>query len=169
MVPPIPPPEPIASQGQRVTGAWRRLRPWRSTLCGVALFLALTVAACGPVDTNLPTHRDLDNYPGALLEGILRQSGDCLYASTPDGTGRWLLVWPRGFSLKDGTVLDGAGRAVAAIDQAVVLGGGEYHESQYDFLQEVMDGEVPESCRGGEYWLVATVATAPLPAATAAP
>ena len=52
--------------------------------------------------------------------------------------------------------MDG-GSQVARIGDAVKLGGGEYHEAQYDFLRTLMSADVPAACRSAEYWLVGEV------------
>lgn len=104
----------------------------------------------------LPTHNDLDGYPAALLRATLMRDGACLYAQSEEPRGRWLPIWPSGFSLT-GDVVMGRGGAAAKVGDAVKLGGGEYHESQYDFLRTLMPADVPVGCRGGEYWLVGEV------------
>lgn len=84
------------------------------------------------------------------------RDGACLYAQSLDPRSRWLPIWPPGFSLTGDVVMNG-GAEVAKVGDPVKLGGGEYHESQYDFLRTLMPADVPTACRGGEYWLVGEV------------
>lgn len=52
--------------------------------------------------------------------------------------------------------MDG-GAEVARVGDTVKLGGGEYHESQYDLLRTLMPADVPAACRSPEYWLVSEI------------
>jgi hypothetical protein len=119
----------------------------------------LVLASCGvipPDNVGLPTRNDLDGYPAALLEATLVRDGACLVAQGPDPRDRWLPIWPPGFSLAGDVVLDG-GAEVARVGDVVKLGGGEYHEPEYDVLRTLMPADVPDACRGGAYWLVGEV------------
>lgn len=129
--------------------------PLFAALIAVASFVVACDAAL-PGNDGLPTHNDLNGYPAALLQATLVRDGSCLYAQSEDPEGRWLPIWPSGFSLTGGVVMSRGG-AVAKVGDAVKLGGGEYHESQYDFLRTLMPADVPAACRGGEYWLVGEV------------
>jgi hypothetical protein len=130
-------------------------------IVAVALIASLTVAACvSPVDpaagSRLPTHRDLESYPAALLEATLARDGKCLFAVGPDGTERWLPIWPAGFSLVDDVVMKGTER-IAAIGDGVRLGGGEYPASDYAFVRTLMTANVAKPCRDGRFWLVSEI------------
>ena len=46
---------------------------------------------------------------------------------------------------------------VAKVGDRVNLGGGEYHESDYDFLRTLMSADLPAGCRDSTYWLVSNV------------
>ncbi len=116
---------------------------------GFAL-LVVCAAACGARNP-LPTHRDLNAYPTAILDATLVMDGSCLWASNPSG--RWLAIWPSGYTL-DGVAVASGGQLVAAVGGPVRLGGGEYHAADYDFLRTLMNDDLPMPCRGGDYWLV---------------
>ena len=141
---------------------------------GVALavgFVAvLTTSACSaphespavsaPSAAALPTHRDLGGGPTALFRGTLAHEGACLFAEGGSGTGRELLIWPAGFTLRAGSpdaVLDSAGSPVASVGAQISVGGGEYHQTDYAFLRTLMTSDVPAECQGGNYWLVTQV------------
>lgn len=134
-----------------------------SSLAGWVMAASL-VASCGvgspstgePSTGGLPTHKDLNGYPAALLEATLVRDGQCLYAEGLEANGRWLPIWPSGFGLSGDAVMNGSAQ-IATVGDHVRLGGGEYHESQYDFLRTLMPADVPAACRGGEYWLVGEV------------
>jgi hypothetical protein len=104
-------------------------------------------------DGFLPTHKELSAYPAALLDATLVREGDCLYADAVDPAGRWLPVWPSGFTLNADRLMRG-GRTLAKVGGRVKLGGGEYHDSQYQLLRELMPSDIPAACRTDEYWLV---------------
>jgi hypothetical protein len=127
-------------------------------LAAVALAGLVAAACAGGVGSSagLPTHRDLNGYPAALLEVTLVREGECLYSQASDGNGKWLPVWPSGFGLSGDVVMKG-GQRIAAVGDRVKLGGGEYHESEYAFLRSLMTADVPTACRGGDYWLVGEV------------
>jgi hypothetical protein len=110
------------------------------------------VVACGAANP-LPRHRDLDSYPAALLTATLVRSGDCLYADAPDGSDRWLPIWPRSYHL-DGDALFDLDMRVATVGDTVPLGGGEYRAVDEDFLRSLMVNDIPTACRIGQYWLV---------------
>src|SRR5258705_13887101 len=99
------------------------------------LALAFSLLGCSllPRAGNLPSHKDLSGYPAALLTAKLTVEGDCLFADSTESEGRWLPIWPNGFALEDGVIRGERGR-VAAIGDAVKLGGGEYTDSQLDFV-----------------------------------
>ena len=118
--------------------------------------LALVGCSLLPVSGNLPSHKDLPGYPAALLTAELVFDGECLFADSTESAGRWLPIWPRGFALHDRVLTDLNGR-VAAIGDTMKLGGGEYHDSDFDFVQTMLVVPIPASCRGGDYWLVSEV------------
>ena len=121
------------------------------------LAIGFGLAACTIGPSNLPTHRDLGEGPPAVLEGTLVLANECLLAQGAQGSGRWLVVWPSGFSLRGDVIVDGRGQPMASVGLAVRLVGGEYHESQYEFLRTLMQRDVPDACRGGDYWLAVEV------------
>jgi hypothetical protein len=121
-----------------------------------AVALAAVLGSCAwPPDSSLPTHNDLNGYPAALLEANLVREGNCLYAIQGSDL-RWLPIWPSRFILSDDAVVNG-GSQVASVGDVVKLAGGEYHDTQYDFLRTLMPAEVPAECRSAEYWLVSEV------------
>jgi hypothetical protein len=124
----------------------------------IPLVIAIGMAGCSllPRSGNLPSHKDMNGYPAALLTARLVVEGDCLFADGADSGGRWLPIWPSGFALESGVITDISG-PVAAIGDTVKLGGGEYHDDQFDFVQTLLIVPVPPSCRGGDYWLVGEV------------
>ena len=46
---------------------------------------------------------------------------------------------------------------VAKVGDRVNLGGGEYHESGYDFVRTLLATDIPAGCRDSTYWLVGEV------------
>ena len=130
----------------------------RSPLAALITAASL-VAACGaasPSTLGLPAHRDLDGYPAALLVATLVRDGQCLYADDEGRFGRWLPIWPAGFILRGDSVMNHQTQ-VAKVGDRVNLGGGEYHESDYDFLRTLMSADLPAGCRDSTYWLVSNV------------
>ena len=125
-------------------------------LARLFVFAALSGCSLFPVAGNLPSHKDLSSYPAALLTAELVLDGECVFAANAEAGGRWLPIWPNGYSLADGEISDRDG-PIARIGDRVKLGGGEYHDSQFEFLRTLLVVPVPASCRGGDYWLVADV------------
>jgi hypothetical protein len=82
--------------------------------------------------------------------------GECVRAEGIDGQGRWLLIWPPGYSRRGDTVFRGE-RLAARNGDAVSLTGGEYAADQYGFLRTLISGDIPEACRDGRYYLVTDV------------
>jgi hypothetical protein len=119
--------------------------------------LALSIIACGQRATGLPTHRDLGGGPTALLSVDLEAAGACVYGVAPDGSGRWLIIWPAGFGLRDGLIVDGSGSERATIGESVQLTGGEYHATQFDFIQSLLESPPDPSCTADEYFLATEV------------
>lgn len=109
----------------------------------------------------LPTHRDLDGYPAALLTGWLVRDGNCVYAAGLTGSGRDLVVWPSGTVLvvtrDESVVVSRGGDRIAAIGEPIELGGGEIPSPHVETLLET---EIPDECVG-PYWL-ASSARSPL-------
>lgn len=68
---------------------------------GLLIVLVLVVPTCGrgaPASSSgvfFPTVPRGDEYPAALIEGVLEVRSDCLFISA-DGE-RWLLLWPQGY------------------------------------------------------------------------
>jgi hypothetical protein len=144
------------------------LRAWipRSGRCNIASVrpfriaassLVLLLAGCSAAITNLPTHHVQGGGPTGIQDGTLQQSGPCVYVVSPSGAIRWLVIWPGGFRLSNGQILDDRESPVAAVGRSVTLGGGEYHDNQYAFLRTLMNGDVLAECRNQEYWLAISV------------
>lgn len=115
------------------------------------------LAACVFGPSTLPTHRDLGEEQLAVLDGTLVVANGCLFAQGTQGQGRWLVIWPSGFSLRGDLVVDGRGHPKATVGQPVRLLGREYNESQYAFLRTLMEREIPNACREADYWLAIRV------------
>src|SRR5215213_293924 len=130
--------------------------PVRTLIATMALALGFLGCSLLARAGNLPSHKDLNGYPAALLTAELAFEGECVFADSAESDGRWLPIWPNGFALQDGVIYD-RGARVAAIGDVVSLGGGEYHDSDFDFVQSLLVVPVPASCRGGDYWLVGEV------------
>jgi hypothetical protein len=126
------------------------------TLSSLVAIAGLSGCALLPVTGNLPSHKDLDAYPAALLTAELVVDGDCVFATNAESGGRWLPIWPAGYSLENGVISDRDG-PIARIGEGVKLGGGEYHASQSEFVQTLLVVPIPPSCQGGDYWLVSEV------------
>ncbi len=105
--------------------------------------------------SSLPTHQELNGGPTALLQGRLVVDDECVRAEGIDGQGRWLLIWPPGYSRRGDTVFRGE-RLAARNGDAVTLTGGEYAADQYDFVR-TLTSAIPKPCRGGLYFLVTDV------------
>ncbi|HSH20985.1 MAG TPA: hypothetical protein VK992_00005, partial [Candidatus Caenarcaniphilales bacterium] len=93
-------------------------------------------------------------------EGTLVHDGGCVWIDS--GTERWLMLWPRGSSARqEGAALvvhNGGHRAVVGTRVSAV--GGEYKESHYDFVVELVGREISQACRAtGQYWLGRDVQT----------
>ena len=114
---------------------------------------SLGLVAC-QLASNLPTHRSTSESPAALLEGTLALDGSCLVILGDRGQ-KWLPIWPPGFYLASTSLMDESG-----IGDTLSIGGGEYHENQWDFLAGLLATPVPSECRLGTYWLASDVAPA---------
>lgn len=117
-----------------------------------------SAAPAGRLILALPTHRDLDPYPTALLVGTLVLDGDCLWIQDAGGVRR-LAIWPTGTSLRavDGApaVVDRNGVRWAGVGDSVSVGGNVYFEvGESELLGELMDSGLPTTCHGHDYWLV---------------
>jgi hypothetical protein len=111
------------------------------------------IGACGtdadPVAGVATYEPDGEGSDGALLEGTLRDVGECLYIETADGT-RFLPVFPNGSVTTPQRTLAYDGRDYSSGD-AMALGGGEVDPNS----ALARDVSVPERCRGGpQPWLV---------------
>jgi hypothetical protein len=115
---------------------------------------SLGLVAC-QLASNLPTHRRTGDSPAALLEGTLALDGSCLVI-VGDRQQRWLPIWPTGFYLAGTSLMDESG-IVAAIGDPISMGGGEYHEKEWEFLAGLLATPVPTECRLGTYWLASDV------------
>lgn len=137
-----------------------------AALAGVALQLG--GMASRPADVRvveLPTYRPLNGYPTALLEATLEKDSDCVYAAEPFSGTRYLVIWPPGTTLheynsSEAAVIDGQGRVIASIGEAVRLGGGEYAGHQLDFVRTLLATDIAAECVSGRYWLAATAQSA---------
>jgi hypothetical protein len=137
----------------------------RGAVAGVLAICSLGLGACSSeaigqpstARTAFPTHRDLSGGPAALQRGTILQSGSCVVLEEPVQHLRWLVIWPAGYELREGTLFDGVGRPMARVGDVFDLGGGEYPDSAYSFLQTLLVTEPPESCRSANYWLATDV------------
>lgn len=131
-------------------------------LCHVLILIPvlLLVTACNdsPVTTLSPTPffpQQRDARPdtmSALLVGELVLVDGCLRVNDSDGN-NYLLVWPRGFSLRTKgnviQVVDSAGQPVARVGDKLKVSGGEApaeHIAKYS-------AQLPSGCPG-PYWIV---------------
>src|SRR4051812_19989747 len=108
----------------------------RKPLAVARLLTAVLLASCGSPSSNLPTHKHLDAAPAALLVGPLALQGSCLLVTGAGGP--WLPIWPPAFHLV-GQELQGPSGPVAKVGDLVSLGGGEYHETEWQFLSALME------------------------------
>ena len=144
----------------------------RSLGSGAALLLVVATVGllliwrpAGPAGEDLvllPTHRELNSYPAALLEAMLLREGDCVYAEELHSGTRYLVIWPPGTWLADGSrpaeVVGRDGNVIAAMGEAVRVGGGEM--PSLEFLRTLLEHDIPEPCVGGHYWLASDVESA---------
>lgn len=141
------------------------------TLACAALVCSLVASACVPMspsaspratligDVRLPSHRELDAYPTGLIEGQLVLDGECVILEPSLSGIRYLPVWPPGATRTgDAVIVDGV--VVATVGSDVALGGGHYGGQHFAFLRTLMEDEVPDACRIGDYWLVSEVVPA---------
>jgi hypothetical protein len=91
----------------------------------------------------------------ALLSGTLTIDSGCLAVSNgPDSS--VYVVWPAGYSLEEGWLLDDSGNQVAAIGDDIEMGGGITNLTHAE--PEVVGG-IPSSCEVGgsdAYWFAGT-------------
>lgn len=118
--------------------------------------LAAWVIGCTIAESNLPTYARTAGGPAALLTGELALDDDCLIVVGPEDF-TWLVVWPRNYSMREGTLLRDGSSAIAQVGDVVSIGGGEYKAEHYDFLRTELGAMIPESCRRDRYWLATTV------------
>jgi hypothetical protein len=132
-------------------------------LLGAVVGTAVLVAPrssgpAGATTINLPTHRELNAYPAALLVGKLVLDNDCVYAEHTNSKQRDLIVWPSGTTLQktdsESIVVGSDGERIAAIGEPIELGGGEFVPRS-----DVMENAVPDGCLG-PYWLAASATSA---------
>jgi hypothetical protein len=119
------------------------------------LVAALAVSACGTSVSSLPTHRLVGEGPTALTEGTLVDRDGCVLIATQ--TGESLVLWPPGHG-RVGSQIVRSGMPVAQIGEVVELGGGEYGDDSFDFLQrDLLENDIPTECRSPRYWLATTI------------
>lgn len=135
-----------------------RLAVVAATCVGLGACVVAPSIEPGTTRTILPTHRDLrGGEPAALQRGTIVATPSCVLLEEPIQRIRWLVVWPAGYSGLGGSIVDGDGHPVARVGDVVDLGGGEYREDQYGFLQTLLISEPALGCRGGPYWLATDV------------
>jgi hypothetical protein len=104
----------------------------------------------------LPTHRDLNAYPAALLSGQLVREGNCVYVRSQPGSVSDLVVWPSGTSLlvtgNETLIVGRGGERIAAIGEPIELGGGEFELAH---TRTLLETEIPDECVG-PYWLASS-------------
>jgi len=135
---------------------------------GLLIVLVLVVPTCGrgaPASSSgvfFPTVPRGDEYPAALIEGVLEVRSDCLFISA-DGE-RWLLLWPQGYKphSTDGRIeiVNEAGERIGREGDQVRLGGGETRPVEVggtaeaeQWASELTGLDIPERC-GDLYWIV---------------
>jgi hypothetical protein len=83
----------------------------------------------------------------------LIEIGGCVFIREPSLGHRWLVIWPVGYSKHGDSIRDGDGTAIARIGDEITLGGGEIKADEFDFLRGKLATDVPEGCRGSDYWV----------------
>jgi len=144
------------------------LRNMRSIRNSVLLAMALMVAACGsdepaaPAGIFFPTVPIGQDYPAALMEGVLEERAGCLFVAAPHD--HWLLLWPEGYTARAAEgrleVLDENGEVVGRVGEPLLVGGGEANPIEVGgtaeaerWASELTGLDIPERC-GDLYWIV---------------
>lgn len=96
--------------------------------------------------------------PAGDIAGLLTLEDGRIWIETASG-GRYLALWPGDVELQPGTrameIRTGTGRTVARVGEPIHAEGGE--SSDAAFVDDLIDGRIPEACRGAGYWLVSEV------------
>jgi hypothetical protein len=95
----------------------------------------------------------LTGAPTALLSGIIRFEGGCIWLEHVDVPGvRELVLWPSsaGLNNSDGVLRVVVGNVMLADGDPVTMGGGQYKDLP---AVEQLVGPVPQACLTHFYWL----------------
>lgn len=134
----------------------------------LGLLLAVMAVACAaerpssPPGIFFPTVPIGDEYPGALIEGVLEVRSGCVFVAAHED--RWLLLWPEGSRHEnvDGEleILDENGKVVARAGERLRVGGGETNPIEVGgsgaaerWATDLTGVDIPERC-GDLYWIV---------------
>jgi hypothetical protein len=105
---------------------------------------------------SLPNHRDENQGGAGVQSGSLMDIGGCVYIVGPMEQ-QFLVVWPEGYVREGNSILNG-GEHVADVGDSVTLGGSEIKVDEFSFLQAKLVSDVPNGCRGHDYWLASGLA-----------
>ena len=139
----------------------------RAAMLAALLFIAACSSESNPTlpieygDLLFPRQKAADGeriVMQALLIGPLVTRNDCLRIDSRHGETSYLPIWPPDYGLKiEGNivnVVDGTGRTLVRVGQAVYMGGGEIHSLEGIAAIDAQTKQaVAERC-GGPYWIV---------------
>jgi hypothetical protein len=107
-------------------------------------------------------HRWDEALPAAGVSGTLVEHDGCLFLGQGYGM-ETLPLWEEGFSFRQGTLVDGSGRAVAGIGEMVHGGGGYFGRLS---AEDLTGQRIPPACQTGRpdgYVLIWGVRSGPGP------
>lgn len=110
----------------------------------------LPVSGPGPTTQVFFPTWESPTLPDSVVTGVLFERQRCLFLRTI--VGDTLVLWEKGYSYADGTLIDSAGQPVARTGQALHGGGG--YGSDWDYAEQLADQQIPDRCRptGAEPW-----------------
>lgn len=129
------------------------------------VLFVLLLGGCGDVPPSqsvddavfFPTHgyTPQTGIPTGDVAGNLALEDGCLWILAEDGT-PLLALWPNDFRLEaeqGRLIVSGRGRSVP-LGGRIHAGGGEYAEHQVAFVEQQINADIPDTCRGRGFWLI---------------
>jgi hypothetical protein len=103
----------------------------------------LPVSETGPTERVFFPTWEAPMLPDSIVTGVLFERDRCLFVRTV--VGDVLVLWEKGYSYEDGTLIDSTGRPVTRVGQTLHGGGG--YGSDWDHAEQLAGQKIPDRCR----------------------